>query len=288
MNITGKTRIAAVIGYPIRQSRSPLLHGYWLDRYKIDGAMIPLEISPADIDEALAVLPKLGLIGASVTIPFKENALQVAGDIDAAARAIGAVNMLTVGADRNFKGRNTDSFGFIENIRQCQESWQPDGSALVMGAGGAARAVVYALADAGVSDIVLVNRTKEKAEAVARDLAPAVASKIVVKDWADRENVLGEVSLLVNATSLGMTGKPELPLNLGRLPTRAVVADIVYAPLMTPLLATAQQRGNSIVDGLGMLIHQARPAFKEWFGVDPEVTDELRRKLVEDLKASRD
>ncbi len=289
MSINGKTIVAAVIGYPVRHSRSPFLHGYWLEKYGINGTLIPLEISPNDISIVLPLLPKLGLVGASVTLPFKETAFSLAEHTDEAAEAIGAVNMLSMSRDGGLSGRNTDGYGYIENLRQCHPGWQPSqGPAMVLGAGGAARAVVYALALAGTPEICLVNRTQDKAEKIVKDLSSKVDSNLVVGNWSDREAQLKTIALLVNSTSLGMSGKPELPINLEQLSRTALVSDIVYSPLMTPLLKNARERGNPIVDGLGMLIHQARPAFREWFGIDPEVTQNLREKLVKDLKDRSD
>ena len=284
MTITGKTTIAAVIGHPISHSRSPLLHGYWLEKYGIDGALVPLDIRPEEIDDVLRTLPKLGLIGASVTLPFKEAALKQSSEVDPAAKAIGAVNMLTIGAEGQLIGRNTDAFGFIENLREKVPAWSAErGTAVVLGAGGAARAAAYALAEAGAPEVRLINRTRNRAEEIARHLETRFSTSFVVADWADRDMALADAAALVNATSLGMSGRPELPLDLDALPPTSLVTDLVYSPLMTPLLAMAKRRGNDVVDGLGMLIHQARPAFQTWFGIDPEVTEELRFKLEADL-----
>jgi shikimate dehydrogenase len=273
VSLTGRSRIAGVMGWPVAHSRSPRLHNYWLRKYGIDGAYIPMPVVPKSFAAALRALPLLGFAGANVTIPHKEAALAVVDRCDDAARRVGAVNTVVVGGDGSLEGRNTDGFGFIENMRTCVPGWSAaSGPAVVLGAGGAARAIVAALADAGVPEVRIVNRTTGRAERLCGD----IGGPLRVLNWADRDAALAEAGLLVNATTLGMSGQPPLDLALGRLPETAVIADIVYVPLETGLLAAARARGHPAVDGLGMLLHQARPGFGAWFGVVPEVTQELR------------
>lgn len=266
------------MGWPVSHSRSPRLHGYWLRRYGVDGAYIPLPVRPADFATALLALPKLGFVGANVTVPHKEAALATVDRANAEARRIGAVNTVIVAADGALEGRNTDGFGFVENLRGSIQDWQAAaGPAVIIGAGGAARAIAVALLDAGAPLLRLVNRTADRAERLAADINGSAH----VYDWADRTRALADAALLVNTTTLGMTGEPPLELDLEGLPTAAVVNDVVYSPLDTPLLAAARARGNRAVDGLGMLLHQARPGFAAWFGVEPEVTPELRRFVLD-------
>jgi shikimate dehydrogenase len=273
MIISGKARLAGVMGWPVGHSLSPRLHGFWLDRHGIDGAYLPLAVKPEDCEAAIRMLPKLGFAGANVTVPHKETAFRAVDELEPLARRIGAVNTLVVREDGSILGRNTDAFGFIENLRADAPGWSPDaGPACVLGAGGAARAVVAALVDAGVPELRLVNRSVERAERLAADLGGPVR----VLAWDDRNRALDGAALLVNTTSLGMRGQPPLDLDLAPLPPEALATDIVYVPLETPLLAAARARGNRVVDGLGMLLHQARPGFAAWFGREPEVTPELR------------
>lgn len=275
--ITGKAKLAGVIGWPIEHSQSPRLHNYWLHQYGIDGAYVPLAVAPDGFETALRGLKALGFKGVNVTIPHKLTALAGCDEVDDLARRIGAVNTIVIDPDGATKGRNTDAFGFIENL---QHQWVPDGKpAVVIGAGGAARAVCVALQDAGVREIRLCNRTEERAKALAVCLGDGVATV----PWADRSDALADAELLVNTTSLGMTGQPPLLLNLEKIPATAVVNDIVYAPLETPLLAAARARGNPCVDGLGMLLHQARPGFEAWFGRLPDVTPALRQYILDGM-----
>ncbi|MBL8707977.1 MAG: shikimate dehydrogenase [Rhodospirillaceae bacterium] len=270
---TGKTLVAGVFGWPVAHSRSPRLHGYWLRKYGIDGAYLPFATAPEDIFAAIRALPKLGFRGANVTLPYKEAALDAVDDLTPVARRIGAVNTLIVGEDGAIRGDNSDGFGFLAHLRASAPLWRADaGKAIVIGAGGAARGIVVALLDAGLRDIVVINRTASRAESLAADLGPGIA----VMDWDDRAAALKEASLLVNTTQLGMKGQPPLDLDLEHLPPAAVVDDIVYTPLETPLLAQARARGHVAVDGIGMLLHQARPGFKAWFGREPEVDAGLR------------
>lgn len=273
MTHSGKTILAGVLGWPVGHSRSPRLHGFWLDRYGIDGAYLPLPVRPEDFADVVKALPRMGFAGANVTIPHKEAALAAVDVLDPVARRIGAVNTLVVRADGRLEGRNTDGFGFLANLKQNCPDWQAAaGPAVVIGAGGAARAVCVALLDDTAPEIRLINRTAERAEALAADLGP----NVTVIDWAHRGAALAEANLLVNTTSLGMIGQPALDLDLTVLPVSALVNDIVYAPLETDLLRRAAAQGNRVVDGIGMLLHQARPGFEAWFGRSPEVTSELR------------
>lgn len=273
MILTGKARLAGVIGWPVGHSRSPRLHGYWLEKMGIDGAYLPLAVAPDDLAEAIRALPKLGFRGVNLTIPHKEAVIPLLDTIDPVAARIGAVNTLIIKEDGTIEGRNTDAYGFLENVRRGAPDWLPqDGPAVVIGAGGAARAVIAALTDAGVGELRLVNRSRDRAERLAQDLG----GPIVVGDWNSRADLLDGAALVVNTTSLGMMGQPPLNLDLVALPISAVVTDIVYVPLETPLLAAARRRGNRSVDGLGMLLWQAVPGFTAWFGHQPEVTDALR------------
>ena len=274
MSLSGKAALAGVIGWPVGHSRSPRLHGFWLEQYGIDGAYLPLAVKPEDFAEVLRALPRMGFKGANVTVPHKEAALALADYVEPLARRIGAVNTLVVRADGSLEGRNTDAFGFIENLRQGYPGFSAAlGPSVVLGAGGAARAVIAALQDDGCPDILLLNRTRDRAEEVAADLGGAVR----VLPWEQRSQVLAGAALLVNTTTLGMNGQPPLDLALDDLPPTALVTDIVYAPLETALLAAGRARGNPVVDGLGMLLHQARPGFAAWFGTMPDVTSDLRR-----------
>ncbi|HVI52766.1 MAG TPA: shikimate dehydrogenase [Candidatus Sulfotelmatobacter sp.] len=273
MILSGRAKLAGVMGWPVGHSRSPRLHGFWLQSLGIDGAYLPLPVKPEDFESVFRALPRMGFAGANVTVPHKEAAMILADEVEPLARRIGAVNTLVVRSDGSILGRNTDAFGFIENLRQGAAGFSAArGPAVVLGAGGAARAVIAALQDDGCPDIRLLNRTRARAEEVAQ----ALGGKVTVLEWDARAAALEGAALLVNTTTLGMTGQQPLDLPLDALPPDALVTDIVYAPLMTDLLARAQARGNRLVDGLGMLLHQARPGFQAWFGVMPEVTGELR------------
>jgi shikimate dehydrogenase len=274
MNLSGKARVAAVIGWPVAHSRSPSLHGHWLERYGIDGAYVPLAVKPEDIARALRALVELGFAGANVTLPHKEAALAAADEASARAREIGAANTLIV-RDGRLLADNTDGYGFLENLRQSAPDWQPAaGPAVVLGAGGAARAVLHALLEAGVPELRLLNRTRARAERLAESFP-----HVRVSDWGDMRALEG-AALLANSTSLGMSGQPPLEIALDRLPPEALVTDLVYSPLETALLRAARARGYATVDGLGMLLHQARPGFAAWFGREPEVDEALRRAVL--------
>ncbi|MBT3331294.1 MAG: shikimate dehydrogenase [Rhodospirillaceae bacterium] len=293
MSHTGKTKLAGVMGWPVSHSRSPVLHGHWLARHDVDGAYLPLAVAPDHFAEALAALPHLGFRGSNVTVPHKQSALEMLtaiGEVDDVARRIGAVNTVVVGDDGRLRGSNTDAFGFMENIRDRAPDWQADaGPVVLLGAGGAARAIIVALLDAGVPEIRLSNRSRDRAEALALEFG----NTLTVSDWQHRADILADANGLVNSTSLGMTGQPPLDIDLERLPDGALVSDIVYAPLETGLLKNAakrqqnvRKRSTNVVDGLGMLLHQARPGFAAWFGVDPVVDDELRQTVLRDLEVT--
>jgi len=262
-----------VFGWPVAHSRSPRLHGYWLQRHAIDGAYLPFAVRPENLAAALKAIPVLGLRGVNLTLPHKEAALGLVDRVSEEARRIGAVNTIVVDGEGRLEGRNTDGYGFLAHLKASVPGWRAaSGPAVLLGAGGAARAIAVALLDAGVPELRLVNRTAARAAA----LAQALGGGIAVVPWPNRASALEGAALLVNGTTLGMTGQPPLDLDLARLPREAPVYDVVYAPLETPLLAAARTRGHAIVDGIGMLLHQARPGFAAWFGVEPEVTAELR------------
>ncbi|QFT74638.1 shikimate dehydrogenase [Ruegeria sp. THAF33] len=265
--------LAGVIGHPIGHSRSPKLHGHWLKTYGLAGHYIPMDVAPADLETVLRTLPKAGFVGANVTVPHKEAALKIADHASDRATVIGAANTLVFREDGSIHADNTDGYGFMENLRTGAPDWNAkDGPAVVFGAGGAARAVLQALSDAGVPEILLTNRTRARAD----HLKEEFGQRIRVVDWVQAGNVIENAELVVNTTSLGMQGQPELRVPLDGLQPGAVVTDLVYAPLKTRLLQTAEQAGCTAVDGLGMLLHQAVPGFERWFGMRPEVDADAR------------
>lgn len=286
MLLSGKARLAGVMGWPVGHSLSPRLHGYWLERYGIDGAYVPLPVRPEDVELAFAALPRLGFLGWNVTVPHKEAAFRLVQAHDAAAARMGAVNTVLVREGGSLLGCNTDGLGFMASLRAQAPGWSPAaGPAAILGTGGAARAIAVALLEAGVPALRLTNRTPERAEALALDLAP-LGRPVETLPWAARGQAFLEgAALLVNATSLGMAGQPPLELDLAALPPTAVVADLVYVPLRTGLLAAAAARGHVTVDGLGMLLHQAVPGFAHWGGVVPEVGEGLRACVLAGLAA---
>ena len=269
--------LAGVIGHPIAHSRSPALHGYWLRRYGIKGHYVPIDLAQSDLAAALAFLPRLGFVGLNVTIPHKETVLALADVVTDRAALIGAANTLIFRKDGKIHADNTDGAGFMANLRQNAPGWTPlAGPAAVFGAGGAARAVIAALIDLGVPEIRIANRTRPRAEALRADFG----GRLHVFDWVQAANMLDGAALVINATALGMAGKPEFRVPLDALDPGAVVTDLVYTPLMTPFLIEAQDRGAQVVDGLGMLLHQAAPGFERWFNHRPEVDDATRAAVL--------
>jgi shikimate dehydrogenase len=268
--------LAGLMGFPVMHSRSPKLHNYWLAQHGLTGAYLPLAIRTEGLRAALRALPALGFSGCNLTIPHKEAALAIVDRVDPVARRIGAMNCVVVAPDGSLEGQNHDAFGYVESIREAQPNWRADaGPIVVIGAGGGARAVLVSLIDQGAREIRLVNRTPARAAALQRDLG----GPITALPWEQREAALGGAAMLINTTNQGMVGAPPLELALDALPPTALVSDIVYIPRETPLLAAARKRGNPTVNGLGMLLHQARPAFRAWFGIMPEVTPELRAMI---------
>lgn len=276
MIISGAAALAGVIGWPIAHSLSPRLQGFWLKELGIDGAYVPLAVKPEDLSRALWALPSLGFKGVNITLPHKEQALALVDKVDSSTRRIGAVNTIVIDQKGKLVGSNTDAFGFMENLQASARQWRPVRPVLVLGAGGAARAVCAGLMGVGVREIRVCNRTRLRAQTMAQEVGGAIISV----DWDDRAQAAEGVGLLVNTTNLGMQGEPPLNMPLTKLPRFAVVTDIVYTPLMTPLLQSAQERGNIVVDGLGMLLHQARPGFTAWFGREPAVTAALRAHVL--------
>jgi shikimate dehydrogenase len=275
--LTGRARLAGVMGWPVAHSRSPRLHGFWLAQHDIDGAYLPLPVHPQNLAAALRALPLLGFTGVNITLPHKAAALALVDRVSEEAQRIGAINTVVVAADGLLEGSNTDGYGFLAHLKASAPAWRAsDGPAVLLGAGGAARAIAVALLGAGVPELRLANRTARRTA----ELAEALGPRIEPIDWEQRSGALDGAALLVNSTTLGMAGQPPLKISLQRLPRPAVVYDIVYVPLETPLLAAARARGNIPVDGLGMLLHQALPGFAAWFGVTPEVTPELREFVL--------
>lgn len=271
------TIVAGVIGWPVAHSRSPRLHGTWLKRYGIDGAYVPLAVPPERLEQALRALPALGIAGVNVTVPHKEQTARLVDRLDETARRTGSVNMVTVGEDGALEGRSTDGYGFLASLQAAVPDRRTDsGPVTLIGAGGAALAIADALLHAGETRVRIVNRNEERAAALARRMGAGAE----LWPWTLRHVAIAASPLVVNCTTQGMHGQPPLDLDLGLLRRDAIVVDIVYTPLETPLLAAARARGARVVDGLGMLLHQARPAFERWFGVDPEVDEALRETVL--------
>jgi len=269
--------IAGLLGWPVAHSRSPVIHNHWLEHYGIPGRYVLFGVPPEKLEAAVRGIATLGLRGCNVTTPHKQAIFPLLDRVDDLARRIGAVNTVVVEKDGTLTGFNNDGNGFILSLKDLDPQWRPDsGPIMVLGAGGAGRAVVASLAAQGAKEIRLANRTLDKA----RELAAAVGAVVRVVPWDQREDALDGVAMLANATSLGMAGKPPLEISLERLPTHALVGDLIYIPPETPLLAAARARGNKTVNGLGLLLNQARPAFNAWFGVMPEITPALKQAIA--------
>jgi shikimate dehydrogenase len=265
--------LAGVMGWPVMHSRSPMLHNYWFRQHDLAGTYVPLAIRPESLAAALRALHALGFAGCNLTIPHKQEALTIVDEVDALAGSIGAISCVVVRPDGSLSGTNNDCYGFIHNIRQEQPGWRADsGPVVVVGAGGGSRAVCYGLAQEGAKEIRILNRTFARAKGIAGEFG----SPIKALPWEQRHDALEGAAMVVNTTSCGMIGQPLLDIKLDKLPTSALAADIIYIPLETPFLAAARKRGNRTVNGLGMLLNQGRPAWKAWFGIEPEVTAELR------------
>jgi shikimate dehydrogenase len=274
---------ACVIGWPIAHSRSPLIHNYWLKTYAIDGAYTKEAVRPEDVATFLESLAERGLVGCNVTVPHKEAAFAAADETDASARAVGAANTLWL-AGGKLCATNTDTYGYMTSLGLAAPGWERrDAPVCILGAGGAARAIVHGFLEAGVGEVRVFNRTRARAEALAQQLGP----RVTVCDWAERTSRARDAAVLVNTTSIGLGGAGALDIDLSRFNADCVVSDIVYVPLETQLLAQARARGLRTVDGLGMLLHQAVPGFERWFGVHPEVTRELRDLLVADIAGAK-
>ncbi|MFZ5963604.1 shikimate dehydrogenase [Thalassococcus sp. BH17M4-6] len=269
--------LAGVIGAPIAHSKSPRLHAHWLRKYGLAGHYIPMEVPADKLQEALRLLPDLGFVGVNVTIPYKEKVMEMADLVTDRATLIGAANTLIFRKDGKIHADNTDGYGFIENLRQGAPDWAPKtGPAVVLGAGGAARAIVASLLDVGVPEIRLTNRTRIRADKLREDFG----HRITVVEWVQAGNVLDDAVTVVNTTSLGMVGKPEMRVPLDGLQPGTVVSDLVYTPLDTRFLTVAREQGCITVDGLGMLLHQGVPGFERWFGQRPEVDESLRAAVL--------
>jgi shikimate dehydrogenase len=269
--------MAGVMGWPVAHSRSPVIHNHWIRQYGLNGSYGLFPVRPERLEAALRGLSALGMAGCNITLPHKVQAMQWVDHVDPLGQRMGAINLVVVQADGALHGFNTDGYGFIQSLRDAKPDWRPEaGPIVVLGGGGAARAIVLSLIDAGATSIRLINRTRSKAQALADEFGPA----ITVCDWSERHDALAGAAMLVNSTDQGMHGKTDLDLRLDALPTDALVCDAIYIPLETSLLAKARARGNLTVNGLGMLLNQARPAFKAWFGVDPEVTPVLREAVI--------
>ena len=269
--------LAGVIGSPIAHSKSPALHTHWMKTLGIAGHYIPIDVAQEDLEHIIKTLPKMGFVGVNVTVPYKEKVMDFADLVTDRAALIGSANTLIFRKDGKIHADNTDSYGFIQNLRQKAPDWDPKaGPAAILGAGGAARAVIAALVEVGVPEILISNRTKARAEKLKADFG----KRLRVVDWVQAGNMLEEAATVINTTSLGMVGKPPLRVPLDGLQKGTLVTDLVYAPLMTHLLNEANEAGCVTVDGLGMLLHQAVPAFERWFGVRPQVTDETRAAVL--------
>ena len=274
---TPEIPLAGVVGTPIAHSKSPLLHRHWLETYGLKGFYVPMEVATGDLEMVLRTLPKAGFVGVNVTIPHKETVLKIADDVSERALRIGAANTIVYRGDGTIQADNTDGYGFLQNLQEGAPDWRAnERPALILGAGGAARAVILALLDAGVPEIMLTNRTRARAE----NLQSVFGQRVRVIDWENADGNVGSVGLVVNSSSLGMVGEPPLPMTWDNLRSETVVTDLVYNPLRTALLETAAAKGCTTVDGLGMLLHQGVPGFESWFGIRPEVTAATRKAVL--------
>ena len=265
--------LAGVMGWPVAHTRSPAIHNHWIAQHGLKGAYVQLPVQPDRLETAIRGLAALGFAGCNVTVPHKVSAMQFMDELHPTARRVAAINTIVVQPDGRLLGMNNDGAGYIQSLRDADATWRGDaGPALVLGAGGAARAIVVALLDEGVPELRITNRTLERAQELAKDFG----DRVTVVPWAERNDAMAGVSLLVNTTTLGMHGQAPLDVALDALPQTAMVSDAIYIPLETPLLTQARLRGHRTVNGLGMLLNQARPAFQSWFGVLPEITPELR------------
>lgn len=280
--MAGEFVLAGVMGWPIEQSRSPMLHNYWIEKYGLNGRYVPLAARPERLEDAIRGLSALGFRGCNLTMPHKQYAMTMVDHLTDTARRIGAVNCIVVGEDGKLTGTNNDGKGYVLSVQEVAPQWTPAaGPIAILGAGGAARAIIVAMLEEGAQEIRLVNRTFDKAEHLAKEFGSAI--KPIV--WEKRSDVIGDVALLVNATNQGMNGKPALDISLDKLSPQTLVSDLIYVPPETPLLAAAKARGNVTINGLGMLLHQARPAFHAWFGVMPEITPDLRAAILATFSA---
>jgi shikimate dehydrogenase len=275
--MAGEFMLAGVMGWPIAQSRSPVLHNYWIKKYNLNGRYVPLAVRPERLADAIRGLPALGFRGCNLTMPHKQLAITMVDKLTDTAKRIGAVNCIVVGDDGKMLGTNNDGNGYVLSVQEVAPQWKPsDGLIVILGAGGAARAIIVAMLERGAKEILVINRTFEKAEALAKDLGTVV--KPIV--WAKRNDAIADVTLLINATNQGMADKPALDISLDKLPKQTLVSDLIYVPPETSFLRAAKARGNVTINGLGMLLHQARPAFQAWFGIWPEITPDLRATIM--------
>ena len=269
--------LVGIVGWPVAHSRSPIIHKYWLDVHGIRGTYVPLAVKAERVQDALRGLVALGFRGCNVTMPHKQAVMACLDKVNETARRIGAVNTIVVESDGTLSGFNNDGNGFVQSLRDARPDWRGDaGPALILGGGGAARAVLVALLENGATEVRIANRTAEKAQAMAEEFGSAVKAI----GWENRNAAMADLALLVNATDRGMTGKPALDVVMDRLPATALVGDLIYTPPETPFLLQARQRGNLTVNGLGLLLNQARLGFQAWFGVLPEVTQPLREAIL--------
>ncbi|MDI3471388.1 MAG: Shikimate 5-dehydrogenase I alpha [Pseudolabrys sp.] len=276
MSGNGSFGLVGVMGWPIAQSRSPILHNYWIDKYKLNGRYVPLGVQPDRLADAVRGLRALGFRGCNVTMPHKQDIMAMLDSVDDTARRMGAVNCVIIGDDGKMSGTNNDGRGYYSSLIEVSPSFKPaSGPIAILGAGGASRAVIVALLEEGATEIRLINRTFERAKSIADEFSGVVKAL----PWERRADAIDDVILLTNATNQGMTGKPPLEISLAKLPKSTLVSDLIYVPPETPFLKAARERGNVTVNGLGMLLHQARPAFKAWFGVMPDITPDLRATI---------